>query len=140
MTGDSRLDHVAVAVRSLPAALQAFEALGLRCTHVQELPSEGVRVAFLPLGGAALELMEPTTPSGPVARFLASRGEGVHHVALRVPDLKEALRRAAAAGLEPVPPAPRTGSRGTQVAFLHPKSTAGVLVELVECPPQQPAT
>lgn len=139
MTVDFRVDHIAVAVRNLPAALQVFEALGLRCAHVQELPSEGVRVAFLPLGSAALELMEPTTASGPVARFLASRGEGVHHVALRVSDLKEALTRATAAGLEPVPPAPRPGSRGTQVAFLHPKSTAGVLLELVEYPPQ-PAT
>lgn len=129
-----RLDHVAVAVRSLQAAVRAFEALGLRCTHVEEVPSEGVRVAFLALGEATLEFLEPTTPAGPVARFLASRGEGVHHVALRVPDLEGALQRATAAGLEPVPPAPRPGSRGTRVAFLHPRVTAGVLVELVEYP------
>jgi methylmalonyl-CoA epimerase len=129
-----RLDHVAVAVKDLQGALRAFEALGLRCSHVEEVPAEGVRVAFLPAEDVSVELLEPTSPAGAVARFLASRGEGVHHVALRVPSLHEALTRAEAAGLRPVPPAPRPGARGTRVAFLNPKDTSGVLVELIEDP------
>jgi len=129
-----RLDHLAVAVRDLQVALRAFEALGLRCSHVEEVPGEEVRVAFVPAGDVALELLEPTSSSGVVARFLASRGEGVHHVAFRVSSLQEALSQAHAAGLRPVPPAPRLGARGTRVAFLNPKDTSGVLVELVEDP------
>lgn len=89
-------------------------------------------MAFLSAGPVALELIEPTSEHGAVGRFLASRGEGVHHVALRVPDLQQSLERAAAAGLGVVPPAPRSGARGSQVAFLHPKSTHGVLIELVQ--------
>lgn len=99
---------------------------------MEEVPSEEVRVAFLSAGQVVLELVEPTSEHGSVARFLASRGEGVHHVALRVPDLRQSLERAAAAGLAVVPPAPRSGARGSQVAFLHPKTTHGVLIELVE--------
>lgn len=132
MSGEVRLDHVAVAVRDLQAALRALQALGLRCAHVEDVPAEGVRVAFLPAGEAALELLEPTSEAGPVARFLSSRGEGLHHVAVRVSDLDAALARAAAAGVQVIPPGPRAGARGARVAFLHPKTACGVLVELVE--------
>jgi len=127
-----RLDHVAVAVRDLHSALQVFEAVGLRCAHVEDVPDEGVRTAFLAGGEVAVELLQPTSDSGAVARFLNSRGEGVHHLALRVPDLEAALSRATTAGLSVVPPAPRPGARGRRVAFLHPRSTCGVLLELVE--------
>jgi len=130
---DVRLDHVAVAVRDLEAALKALEGLGLRCTHVEEVSSEHVRTAFLPAGDAAVELLQPTSQEGAVARFLASR-EGVHHVAFRVADLEDALRKATRAGLVVIPPAPRPGARNSWVAFLHPKSTFGVLIELVERP------
>ncbi len=131
-----RLDHVAVAVRDLQAAVRAFEALGMRCARVEEVPEEHVRAAFLPLGeGVALELLEPTSEASPVGKFLASRGEGVHHVAVRVRSVTTALETALAAGLQPVLPAPRPGARGCTVAFLHPKGTCGVLVELVEYPP-----
>jgi methylmalonyl-CoA/ethylmalonyl-CoA epimerase len=132
VSGPVGLDHVAVAVHDLDAAVRRYESLGLRCQHVEDVPSEGVRVAFLPAGEAALELLQPLQPDGPVARFLQARGEGLHHVALRVPDLDAALERARAAGVRVLEPAPRLGSRGRRVAFLHPKDTSGVLVELVE--------
>ncbi|MCL6499500.1 MAG: methylmalonyl-CoA epimerase [Firmicutes bacterium] len=127
-----RLDHVALAVRDLQAALRVFETLGFRCARVEEVPWEEVRVAFLSAGEVALELVEPTSEHGAVGRFLAARGEGVHHVALRVPDLRQSMERAAAAGLAVVPPAPRSGAQGSQVAFLHPRTTHGVLIELVQ--------
>ncbi|GBD28311.1 hypothetical protein HRbin31_00326 [bacterium HR31] len=132
MSEPVRLDHVALAVRDLQAALRVFETLGFRCARVEEIPSEEVRVAFLSAGEVVLELVEPTSENGAVGRFLAARGEGVHHVALRVPDLRQSLERAAAAGLAVVPPAPRSGARGSQVAFLHPRTTHGVLIELVQ--------
>ncbi len=132
MSTTLRLDHVAVAVYDLEAAMSRWGLLGLGCTHVEDVPSEGVRVAFLPAGEVALELLQPLDPDGPVARFLQARGEGLHHVAFRVPDLHAALNSARASGVRVVEPAPRLGSRGRRVAFLHPKDTAGVLVELVE--------
>ncbi|MCS7234366.1 MAG: methylmalonyl-CoA epimerase [Armatimonadota bacterium] len=134
MTARVRLDHVAVAVCDLKRALETFQALGLRCEAVEDVPSEHVRTAFLSAGEVAVELLQPTSDLSTVARFLASRGEGVHHVALRIPDLRAALEAAAAAGLSVVPPGPRPGARGRRVAFLHPKDTFGVLVELVEAP------
>jgi methylmalonyl-CoA epimerase len=134
VTARVRLDHVAVAVRDLARALETFGALGLPCEGVEDVPTEHVRTAFLSAGEVAVELVEPTSDLGAVARFLASRGEGVHHVALRVPNLEAALQQASAVGLAVVPPGPRPGARGSRVAFLHPRSTHGVLVELVEHP------
>lgn len=136
MSTEARLDHVAVAVRDLAEAVRRYGAVGLRCEHVEDVASEGVRVAFLPAGEVALELLQPLDSEGPVARFLRARGEGLHHVALRVPDLNAALEAARAAGLRVLEPAPRAGSRGRRVAFLHPKDTGGVLLELVEAVPE----
>ncbi len=132
MSSPLRLDHVAVAVYDLEAAMSLWGLLGIACTHVEDVPSEGVRVAFLPAGEVALELLQPLGPEGPVARFLRARGEGLHHVAFRVPDLHAALDSARALGVRVLEPAPRLGSRGRRVAFFHPKDTGGVLVELVE--------
>jgi len=123
------LDHVGVAVSSIEEARPIFELLtGATCSEVEELDAQGVDVAFV----GSIELLEPRSPDTPVGRFLERRGPGLHHVALRVPDATSALDRLRAAGLEAVDDEPRPGARGHTVAFLHPRSTAGVLVELVE--------
>jgi len=123
------LDHVGVAVPSIQDAAPLFELLtGESCSPVEELPAQGVDVAWV----GSLELLEPRGPESPVARFLERRGPGLHHLALRVPDVAAALSTFSEAGLELVDDRPRKGARGHRVAFLHPRSTSGVLVELVE--------
>lgn len=131
------LHHIGVAVSNLQDAIRRYESLGLVAGHVEEVPSEKVRVAFLPMASGAIELLEPTSGDGPIARFLETRGEGIHHIALEVPDIREALRRAAEQGLRTVGEAPRRGSGATLVAFLHPKDMAGVLIELVQPLPRE---
>jgi len=128
-----RLDHVGLAVRSVEASAKTFAAFsGARVVHREELPRERVRVAFLDAGGVLLELLEPTAEDGPLARFLAARGEGLHHLAFEVPDLARALAEATSAGQRPVDDRPRLGARGRLIAFLHPEASHGVLVELVQ--------
>lgn len=126
------LDHVAIAVASLDHG-KAFEALGWRADGEDELVTgQGVRVRLLRGGrGPALELLEPASASGPVARFLARRGPGLHHVAFAVDDLVAEIARLRAAGARFVDPTPRPGRAGSRVVFLHPEAAAGVLVELV---------
>lgn len=122
------LDHVAVAVASLEEACRLFELLvGERCSPPETLTSQGVRVSF----AGSIELLEPLGPDTTVGRFLERRGPGLHHVAFRVPDLPGALSRLAERGIELIDREPRPGTRGHQVAFLHPRSTGGLLVELV---------
>ncbi|MCL6451152.1 MAG: methylmalonyl-CoA epimerase [Acetobacteraceae bacterium] len=126
------LDHVGVAVRSLEDALKVWkDVLGLEVGGVHQVPSQNARVAFLPVGGTCVELLEPTSPDGALARFLEARGEGVQHLCFRVADIRAALERLKAAGVRLIDEQPREGARG-RVAFLHPKGTTGVLVELVE--------
>ena len=123
------LDHVAVAVTSLEEACHFFQLLaGDSCSPVEELPAQGVRVLFV----GSIELLEPLGPDTPVGRFLQKRGQSLHHIAYRVPDLPETLSRLRAEGFELIDEAPRIGARGHKVAFLHPRSTGGILVELVE--------
>lgn len=127
------LDHVAVAVEALDAATSAYLALGLRRTGEDEtIEEQGVRVRPLRLGDTLVELMEPTRDDGPVGRFLARRGPGLHHVALRVPALEPLLARLRAMDAPLLDEAPRPGRAGTRIAFVHPRFTHGVLVELVE--------
>ena len=123
------LDHVAVAVTSLEEACPLFQLVaGDSCSPVEELPAQGVRVLFI----GSIELVEPLGPDTPVGRFLQRRGQGLHHIAYRVPDLPEALSRLKEEGLELIDETPRLGSRGHQVAFLHPRSTGGFLIELIQ--------
>lgn len=126
----TKLHHVGVAVANLEEAVSHYQALGLKVEKVEEVPSEGVRVAFLPVGETHLELLQPTDPNSPVARFLAKHGPGLHHLCLQVDDLAASLRRAQAAGLELVGDGPRAGASGARVCFFHPRSTGGVLLEL----------
>jgi len=127
------LDHVAIAVASIAQALPSFETLlGARGSEPERVEAQGVAVSFLGERGAALELLEPLTPESGVARFLAKRGSGVHHLAYRVADLAGTLDALAARGVELIDRQPRPGAHGHRVAFIHPRSTGGVLVELVE--------
>jgi methylmalonyl-CoA/ethylmalonyl-CoA epimerase len=130
----SRIHHVAVVVRDLDAALGFYrDRLGLPLGLVLAIGSDGVRIAFLDIGESKIELVEPTDPSTGVARFLESRGEGFHHVCLEVEDLAAELDRLAGEGIELIDTAPRRGAEGP-VAFIHPRSCHGVLVELIEAP------
>jgi methylmalonyl-CoA epimerase len=129
-----RVHHVAVVVRDLDAAVASFAGtLGLALETVQDMPLDGVRIAFLPTGESKLELVQPTDTSTGVARYLEKKGEGFHHICYEVPDLAVALAEQAAAGVELIDPRPRRGAEGP-VAFLHPRSFHGVLVELIEAP------
>lgn len=126
------LDHVAIAVESIAAAQPVFESLlGARGSAVERVAAQGVDVVFVGEGGARLELLEPLSPESAVGRFLAKRGPGLHHIAYRVPDLEAALARLSADGIELIDRVPRPGAHGHRVAFLHPRSTGGVLIELV---------
>ena len=129
-----RVHHVALVVRDLDDALAFWrDRLGLELESVQPIASDGVRIAFLPAGESKVELVEPTDHSTGVARFLADRGEGFHHVCFEVPHIADALARLAVEGIELIDAAPRKGAEGP-VAFLHPRSCHGVLVELIEAP------
>jgi len=129
-----RIHHVAVIVAELDPALAFWrDALGLELEVVQEIAQDRVRIAFLPIGESKIELVEPTDDSTGVARFLAKSGEGFHHVCFEVANLAETLLRLEIDGIELIDTAPRKGAEGP-VAFLHPRSCHGVLVELIEAP------
>ena len=135
-----RIDHIGVAVHSIDEARGLYEALGLEITAIEEVPAEGVRVAFIPCGESSIELLEPTGVDSPVARFLARRGPGVHHLCLGTGDVAGADARLRAAGLEVLRPAPTRGAGGCWVQFVHPKSAGGVLLELSQRPEAAAAT
>lgn len=132
----TQLDHVGIAVHSLAQAIPAFEAaLGVIAGNAEEVDDQKVRVVFLKTGDPGIELLEPTSPDGPIGKFLAKRGEGIHHLSFEVEDLEEALTRCRAAGLKLIDEQPRKGAAGKLIAFLHPKSTNGVLIELSQASP-----
>ncbi|HLH46379.1 MAG TPA: methylmalonyl-CoA epimerase [Acidimicrobiales bacterium] len=129
----TEVDHVAIAVRDLDAAIGWYgEAFGAVVVHREVVEGDGVEEALLAVADSYVQLLTPTREDSPVARYLDSRGEGLHHVGYRVADCAAALEAAVAAGVRPIDAAPRPGSRGTTVAFLHPKSCFGTLIELVE--------
>ncbi len=126
-----KIDHLAIAVRSLADALRVYESvLGLHRTAIEEIADQKTRVALLPLGDSRLELMEPMTNDSPVGRFLTRRGEGLHHLCLQVDDIRAEMARLRSAGVRLIDEAPRRGAGGSLIAFVHPSSTAGVLIEL----------
>jgi methylmalonyl-CoA/ethylmalonyl-CoA epimerase len=130
---------VAIVVRDLEMSERVYESLlGLLSAGREIVAREGVEVSFLPVGDAEIELLKPAGSGGPLARFLATRGEGIHHIALAVDDLSAALARAREAGLQAMDGVPRPGARESAVAFLHPKGTYGVLVELVSSVAEAP--
>ncbi len=128
-----KLDHVGIAVESLDEATRLYAGLlGLESVGTELVEEQRVRTAFLPLGESEVELLESTDPEGPLAAFIAKRGPGVHHIAYRVEDLDAALAELRAAGVRLIDEAPRYGAGGARIAFIHPKSAGGVLVELCE--------
>ena len=129
------IEHLGVAVRSLSDSTPTYEAtLGVRASPVEEVESQRVRVRFLDAGTSHVELLEPTQPDSAVGRFLEQRGEGIHHVAFRVPSVDASLAALAARGLRVIDRVGRTGARGRRVGFAHPSAHHGVLVEFVEGP------
>ena len=129
----TEIDHVAIAVRDLEAAIDYYAtAFGATVHHREIVDHDGVEEALLKVGASYIQLTRSIRDDSPIARFLANRGEGLHHVAYRVDDCAEALEAMKAAGATPIDDAPRPGSRGTTVAFIHPKGSFGTLIELVQ--------
>ena len=129
----SHIEHIGIAVESLDAAIPFFEnVLGLKCYNIEEVADQRVKTAFFRLGETKIELLESTSPEGPIAKFIEKRGPGVHHIAYSVEKIEQALADAEAAGVQLIDRVPRMGAEGLHIAFLHPKSTFGVLTELCE--------
>ena len=127
----AQIDHLGIAVRALDEATAFYESLGLRVSHRETIPKERVRVAMLPAGDSRIELLEPSAPDSPISKFLEKRGPGLHHVALKVPDLEAAIERLRASGARLLNE-PRPGADGHLYVFIHPASTGGVLLELIQ--------
>jgi methylmalonyl-CoA epimerase len=129
------IDHIGVAVKSLAAAKGIYEELGLKLSPEEVVESEQVRVVMVPLGETRMELLEPTSENSVIAKFIAQRGEGLHHVSLRVPDLCAAVERLQQSGVRLVSNEIKVGAGGHKYIFVHPSSAGGVLLELVEAVP-----
>jgi methylmalonyl-CoA/ethylmalonyl-CoA epimerase len=128
-----KIDHIGIATRGIEESLAFWrDALGLEVKHTETVEEQGVRVAMLPVGEPRVELLEPTGPDTPVAKFLEKRGPGIHHVAVGVADIRAALARLKAGGARLIDEEPRVGAGGCLVAFVHPAASGGVLLELVQ--------
>jgi methylmalonyl-CoA/ethylmalonyl-CoA epimerase len=129
----SHIEHIGIAVTNLDDAISFYEKVfGLKCYKIEEVPEQKVRTAFFMAGQTKIELLEPTDPESPVGKFIEKRGEGVHHLAFAVTNIEEELKFAENSGVKLIDSQPRHGAEGLQIAFLHPKSTFGVLTELCE--------
>jgi len=127
------IEHIGIAVKNLDKAIVYYEKiLGLKCYAVEEIKNQKVKTAFFKVGQTKIELLESTDPEGPIGKFIEKRGEGVHHIAFNVENLPEKLKEVADKGIQLVDEAPKKGAEGLDVAFLHPKSTFGVLTEFCE--------
>ncbi|MBC7321974.1 MAG: methylmalonyl-CoA epimerase [Acetomicrobium sp.] len=127
------VDHIGIAVKSIDEALKFWEeTLGIKCTGREEVAEQKVVTAFLPLGGTEIELLEPTSPESPISKFIESRGEGIHHLALKVEDIEAALQELKDKGIRLIDEKPRCGAGGAKIAFVHPKAAGGVLLEISE--------
>ena len=131
MTNHNRIAHIGIAVQDLAQALAFYrDVLGATARSPEE--ADGATIVSLPFSDVDIELLEPLSPDSPVGRFLARRGPGIHHICFRVPHLGQALERCRALGFQVVDELPRTGAGGRRIAFLHPRTTAGILLELTE--------
>jgi len=129
----TKLDHIGIAVKSIDDSLAFYrDILGINATGTETIADQKVRVAFLPLGDTELELLESTSPDGPVAQFIEKRGEGIQHIALRVENIEEALRELKEKDFKLIDVQPRYGAGNARIAFLHPKATGGILLEISE--------
>ncbi|PYY06574.1 MAG: methylmalonyl-CoA epimerase [Acidobacteria bacterium] len=127
-----KIDHLGIAVKSLAAAKAIYEKLGLSVSSEETVEAEQVRLVMVPVGESRLELLQPTSENSTIAKFIAKRGEGLHHVSLRVPDLRAAVERLKNDGVRLVSEDIKVGAEGHRYVFVHPSSAAGVLLELVE--------
>ena len=129
----SKIDHIGIAVANLDEAIKLYtEVLGLKVHGTETVEEQKVKVAFLPIGDTEVELLESTDPEGPIAKFIEAKGQGIQHIAFRVSNIEEALAAMKAKGMRLIDEKPRYGAGGAKIAFLHPKSTHGVLIELCE--------
>lgn len=129
----THIEHIGIAVNSIADAIPFYEkVLGLKCYNIEEVADQKVKTAFFMIGQTKIELLESTDPEGPIGRFIEKRGEGIHHIAFAVENIEERLREAEAAGVRLIDTTPRRGAEGMSIAFLHPKSTMGVLTEFCE--------
>jgi len=129
----SHIEHIGIAVKDLASAISFYEKiLGLECYNIEEVTEQKVRTAFFRLGQTKIELLESTDPEGPLAKFIENRGEGIHHIALAVNNIEAHLKDAEENGIRLIDTAPRKGAEGLDIAFLHPKSAGGVLIEICE--------
>ena len=127
----THIEHIGIAVKNLDQAMRLYEQLlGTPCYAIEEIADQKVRTAFFRVGQTKIELLESTASDGPIGKFIEKKGEGVHHIAFAVPDIAASLRDLQAAGVQLIDTAPRRGAEGLQIAFVHPKSTHGVLTEL----------
>ncbi len=129
----AKIEHIGIAVASLNEAIEFYEKLfGLSCYKIEDIPEQKVRTAFLLAGQTKIELLESTDPDGPVSKFIEKKGEGIQHIAFRVENLEESLTELKAKGVQLIDEKPRRGASGAKIAFIHPQSTFGVLIELCE--------
>lgn len=127
-----KIDHIGIAVKNLAESSKLYELLGIKSTGTEEVAEQKVKVAFFPVGDSEVELLESTVPDGPIARYIEKNGEGIQHIALRVDDLEAALAELKAKGVRLIDEKPRYGAGGARIAFVHPKSFGGILLELSE--------
>lgn len=131
----SHIEHLGIAVKSIEASLPYYEGvLGLKCYNIEVVEDQKVKTAFFKVGQTKIELLEPTSPESTIAKFIEKKGEGIHHIAFSVDSVASALADAESKGVQLIDKAPRPGAEGLNIAFLHPKSTHGVLTEFCEHP------
>ncbi|MBI1937848.1 MAG: methylmalonyl-CoA epimerase [Ignavibacteriales bacterium] len=131
----THIEHIGIAVKNLDDSIKYYEnVLGLKCYAVEEVKDQKVKTAFFMIGQTKIELLESTEPDGPVGKFIEKKGEGIHHIAFAASNLKDTLKEVEAKGVQLIDKEPRRGAEGLNIAFLHPKSTYGVLTELCEKP------
>lgn len=129
----THIEHIGIAVKDLDTAITYYEnVLGLNCYAIEEVADQRVKTAFFKVGDTKIELLESTDPEGPIGKFIEKKGEGIHHIAFNVPELEEALKEVDESGIQLIDKKPRKGAEGMNIAFLHPKSTFGVLTEFCE--------
>lgn len=129
----THIEHIGIAVKDLEGAISFYEkVLGLKCYNIEEVPDQKVRTAFFMVGQTKIELLESTDPEGPISKFIGKRGEGIHHIAFAVKNIEEKLAEAEGKGVILIDQKPRKGAEGLDIAFLHPRSTNGVLIEFCE--------
>lgn len=129
----THIEHIGIAVKNLDESIKFYEdVLGLKCYSIEEVKDQKVKTAFFKVGQTKIELLESTDPEGPIGKFIEKKGEGIHHLAFHVKDLQNALKETESKGVKLIDASPRKGAEGLNIAFLHPKSTNGVLTEFCE--------